>query len=520
MKFVTAQQMRELDRRTIEERGVAGIVLMERAGRGAARQLMLFSYALSTPRPTFLFIAGKGNNGGDAFVAARYLHQKGFDVHVWLAGRTDDVSGDARLALDHMRRSGVAWSELYDPQHWELDNVQAPLCDFVIDGLLGTGTQGEPRGVIARAVEFINEMGREAVAVSLDMPTGLDADSGLPSACCVEADFTITFGLPKTGFLDQRSWSHTGSIRCVDIGTPPDLYQDIESARGLEPMTDDDVIAVLPKRSPSAHKGDFGRVCCIGGSRSLTGAIRLAAQAAVRSGSGLVSVVTPESQVALVASACAEAMVSGGSENSDGALAFPLWNASVSYRKTFNALLAGPGMGRGDDCRKIVEELLAESRVPLVLDADALTVMKGRLDKIKGAQCPVVLTPHPGELAALLELDTGMIQSDRIQFARYAASVTGAIVVFKGAGTIVADPSGRARINLTGNSGMATGGTGDVLAGLLVGLLGQGVDPFEAACAAVHAHSGAGDMAMLRKSKHGLAASDLIEEVAGLFKKL
>ncbi len=483
MKTVSASEMRELDRRTIEEFGTPGEVLMERAARGLVEQILRLIQAHRIESPSILLIAGNGNNGGDAEVAHRMLLEKNSSSNLWKIEETDWVTASA-------------------------DGF-----NIIVDGLLGTGTSGAPRGKFAEAISFINRA--KGLKVSIDIPSGLHQGE------TVIADLTVTMGLPKTELIQSESIEYTGSIETVDIGIPAEYIEATEGCADAELITQSDI--QLPRRKRDSHKGTYGHVLLIGGAPGMTGAIAMAARAALRSGAGLVSVLPPEEVLPIVAQACGpEVMVKplrphleklfAGSPRSRTSATTDYCRAGAETPPTegvrYSSILIGPGMGRSDDTRQMVERLLATCTVPLVLDADALCVSS---ETISAAKCPVVLTPHPGEFASLFRTETTQVQADRWTAARDAAEQTGKIIVLKGARTIVAAPGKKLAINSTGNPGMAKGGSGDVLSGLLAGLLAQGIDPLQATKTAVWLHGKAGDLAAAKNTEAAMMATDLID---------
>jgi NAD(P)H-hydrate epimerase len=491
MKLVSASEMRELDRRTIEESGIPGEDLMLTAGEGLAdaiRRLACDHQLVDSP---VLFVAGCGNNGGDAFVAARCLHEDGWPVECWLAGPGNKLKGDALTHFKWMKKAGVPFEELDDAGHWSHVTACGTDAEIIVDGLLGTGAQGAPRGVIADAIRFIDLNTDRALVVAIDVP----------SAMAVRADLTVTMGLPKIDAVQPEHIDMVGNLEVVDIGIPGGIVEAAEGHSELEFIHPCDLAPLFPRRPRDAHKGAFGHVLCMGGSKGYSGAISMAARAAARSGAGLVSAFVPESIHLLVAGAVPEVMV----------------HSSMPEGR-WTAIMAGCGMGRTATTREQVLHLLETSSVPLILDADAITVMANDIDAVAAAQCPVVLTPHPGEFAALFDLKAEEVQEDRYGMARMASARLEATVVLKGAGSVVAAPGHPVAVNLTGNPGMASGGSGDVLAGMIAGLAGQGIAPFEAACAAVWLHGRSGDLAAAEKSQISLIAPDLIEKLPEAFR--
>ncbi len=490
MKLVTASQMRELDRQTIES-GIPGAELMQVAGEGLADAIKNLANAHQLVDSPVLFLAGPGNNGGDAFVAARCLHEDEWPVECWLACPENRLKGAALTHFKQMKKAGVSLQVLDRSEDWQHAIECGSDAEIIIDGLLGTGASGEPRGVIADAIGFIETHTDRALVVAIDAP----------SAMAVRADLTVTMGLPKLECVQPENIDHVGNLEVVDIGIPSNFIEELKAETELELIHPSDVAPLFPRRPRNAHKGAFGHVLCIGGSKGFSGAVAMAAKAALRSGAGLVSAFVPESIHALVAPMIPEVMVHSS---------FP--------EGRWSAILAGPGMGRSATTREQILHLLESSMVPVVLDADAVTVLADHFDAISNAQCPVILTPHPGEFAALFGLKAEEVQEDRGGMVKMAAARLGATVVLKGAGTVIAAPDQRMAINMTGNPGMASGGSGDVLAGLIAGLEAQGLPPFEAACAGVWLHGYAGDLAAAETSQLSLMATDLIDKLPDAFR--
>jgi len=521
MKVVTTEQMRELDCKTIERFEIPGEVLMDRAGTGVAEIAGFLARSAGYSDCSVLLIAGRGNNGGDAFVAARVLKEMGFRVETWLAGEAGAVTGDALTHLSRMKSAGITLYELPTMAEWD-DLAGLPLqAGIVVDGILGTGISGPARGPAAGAIRAVNAFGERNLVVSIDIPSGLNSDTGEAEGDAVMADVTVTMGLPKRGLIEPRAVDCVGSVEVVDIGIPAELTGPIESETEL--VTLYDLGGLLPRRARSSHKGTFGHVLIVGGAPGYAGAAAMAARAATRSGAGLVSVLTPPAVAPTIASIVPEAMVhASAGASASGSLPADIFMQWVRKLPDFDAILVGPGMTTVNDSRRIVESILHASRVPVVVDADGLSVLSGKRGVLKGVPCPVVLTPHPGEMARLRGkgITAADIQADRFGMARITAEETESVVVLKGAGTVIAAPGRPLAVNLTGNPGMATGGMGDVLGGLLAGLLAQKVSPFDAARMAVYLHGRAGDAASWHGSQCGTIADDVIEELPHVFRDL
>jgi len=512
MITVDADTMRELDRRTMRESDIPGTVLMERAGMAVAGTIQRLARATRSGRPLVQFFAGRGNNGGDAFAAARLLAGQDLDLQVFLAGEVEALHGDALEHFHKMKAAGVPCEELPETEDWEDLRFEPQAAgDILVDGLLGTGISGPARGLPAAAIQVINRFAEYGDVLAIDVPSGLDANTGQAEGDAVAADVTVTMGLPKTGLVMPAAVAFTGSIEVADIGIPEALTDGLSS--DVELITARDVRRVLPRRARDAHKGAFGRVLLIGGSAGLSGAMTLATRAACRSGAGLVSALVPEALMPVVAGAAPEAMVHAGRTGSDGGMAndalAPLYRALDS----FDAILIGPGLGRDAGAAGLFQALLTRVTCPVVIDADALDIASSHLAMLKASRAPFIFTPHPGEAARLLKTKPEAVQADRFGSARRAAESLGGVTVLKGAGTIVAAPGRPLYVNLTGNPGMACGGMGDVLAGLVTGFIAQGLDACDAACAAVYLHGRAADTMTSYVSQTALTAGDIVAEL-------
>ena len=521
MRLLTAAQMREWDRRTMEEAGTPGAELMDRAGRGVADVVAYMSDLAGFHHPSALLIAGRGNNGGDAFAAARHLKEMGIEVFVWIAGTESQVNGDALKHLQQLKADGVHVDEFVARDEWEANAEFPAPVDFIIDGLLGTGSSGPARAPASWAIQYINRAANDAFVIAIDIPSGINADTGVAEGDCVYADVTVTIGAPKVGLVKPAALEFVGCLEVIDIGLagePP--VAPARAATECEMVYSTELRAILPRRARSSHKGTYGHTLLLGGALGYAGAMALACRAAMRSGTGLTTALVPRSIQSTVASACLETMVHGGEETGSGSLAFSALEAWAPRLAEFDALVVGPGLTRHRDSQRIVEWLLDNAPMPMVLDADALNVLAGGLKRVVKSKASVILTPHPGEMGRLLGRDAAAIQTDRIGAAQECAAASGATIVLKGAGTIITARRRPAFINMTGNPGMATGGSGDVLAGLLGGLLAQGVQPFDAARAGVFLHGRSGDMAAWRSSQSGMTASDLVKEIPFAFREI
>ena len=513
MKIATAHEMREIDKATIEWFGLPGVALMENAGRAVAEKAVDI---LGEPRGKIVFIVcGGGNNGGDGYVAARWLHNCGVRVKLFLAVDRAMVQGDALIHLETVLRMGVECFEITEPRGMEKARIAAAFADLVIDALLGTGFHGELSEPYRDSIDLINGAGRKVLSV--DIPSGVEADAGMIREKAVRAFCTVTFGLPKPGLLLYPGAEYAGKIEVAPIGIPSELLTAASIRQTL--VTAEYATSLLPRRSPDSHKGSFGQVLVLGGSRGMSGAVFLATQGALRTGAGLVTAAVPAAIGAVMEMKTTEAMTLELPETLAGGLGADAVKLVHDASAQASAILIGPGLGRHEDTLEAVRELLKMVDRPLVLDADALFALAGHMDLLASSDALAVLTPHPGEMARLTGLSVRQIQSDRIGVARRSAMDWGNIVVLKGPHTIVAFPDGEIFVNPTGNSGMATGGMGDVLAGMIAALIAQGLSSHDAAVLGVYLHGLAGDRVAADRPS-GMTALDLAEQIPAAMRSL
>ena len=477
-------RMREADRHTIEDLGLPGIVLMENAATGVVDALReRFPEARSV-----LVLCGSGNNGGDGLAAARHLANGGHRVEVLLLGDEDRLSPDAATNLRLARAFGVEVVIVAGDDLDPLDRaLQADPPDVIVDAMLGTGLDRALSGRLAAVAARL--AGAAVPVVAVDVPTGLSGSSSEVAGPAVTADLTVTFAALKRCHLLPPAALHCGEVAVVDIGIPPSA---LEAGCDLWWVEAEDAALMLPERAPDAHKGHFGHLLIVAGSTGRGGAVAMAARSAVVAGAGLVTMAVPEPLVPVVDGACLEAMTHPLAADRDGGVAVPDGLEPLLDRMT--AVATGPGMGTGDGAARTLEWLLERWPGPLLLDADAVNLLAGRPERLAGRGVPPVLTPHPGELARLLGRPTTEVVGSRLEAAREAAGRSGAVVVAKGFRTIVAAPDGQAWINPTGDSHLASGGSGDVLTGIIAGLLAQGVDPIRAAVVGCWLHGRAGEL--------------------------
>jgi NAD(P)H-hydrate epimerase len=507
MRILTADQMREADRRTIEDIGIPSLVLMENAGRQVVAAMESFFQDLSDRRVAI--VGGTGNNGGDGFVVARTLHQRGVDVSVFVVGQVSEIKGDARINLEILGRLGITVVEVADEGQWELHFSEISGHDLIVDALFGTGLKSALSGIYETVIADINASAIPVVAV--DLPSGLSADTSDLIGDCIEATVTVTLGAPKLPLILPPAEEKSGEVVIADIGIPAGVFDGLEGPR-VELMTRDHIRTLITPRAADAHKGDFGRVLIVAGSRGKTGAAVLAAEGALRSGAGLVTVASPRCCTPIVAAHSPEYMTESLEETIDGTVDF----AASDYVLALSAdvMAVGPGLGRGQAVGTFVRELLDKSEIPLVLDADALNAVADEPASLVGRDGrDVIITPHPGEMARLVGCSVDDVQADRLGIALDFARSHRVYVVLKGYRTLVATPDGKVFVNPTGSPGMATGGTGDVLAGMLAAWLAQILDA-EAACRlAVYLHGAAGELADADEGEVSMIAGDLVNHI-------
>jgi NAD(P)H-hydrate epimerase len=495
--LASAEAMRGLDRHTIEKLGVPGELLMECAGRLVAA----LAEAELAPGRRVVVLAGPGNNGGDGLVAARHLQLRGVPVVVALAADPARVRGDAARNLERAERAGVAFSG----PRW-----RAEPGDVIVDALFGTGLARPLEGEAAAAVRRILAARPACRVVAVDLPSGLDADTGQPLGACVQADLTVTLALPKLGLALEPGRSLAGRVVVGRIGIA-DEAPGVALRAGL--LTRRGAGGLLPERPADGHKGRFGHVLVAAGSRGKTGAAALAALGAARSGAGLVTVACPAGASAILQASSREAMTAPLAESPEGELAPEAAEPLLGLARERDVLALGPGVGRGAGARELVRRVAPRAAVPLVLDADGLVAFEGEPEALRRRELPGVLTPHPGEAGLLLGEEPAAINRDRVGSALRLAERSGAVVVLKGAASVVAEPGGRVRVNPTGGPVLASGGTGDVLTGVIAGLLAQGLAPFDAASAGCFVHGLAGDRLARRLGPAGVLAGEVANEL-------
>ncbi len=513
MHILTSASMREADRRTIQEIGIPASVLMESAGRAVVRKMMERIEDLSSR--SVVVVCGKGGNGGDGLVALRTLACLGYDARAVVLAPFESLSAEALDNLQAALKLGLPVESAPTVEAWEDVLSQVASADVVVDALFGTGLTEPLRGIYQRVMEDLNAL--ETLRVALDVPSGLSSDSGMVPGVAFDADFTIALGAPKVCHFIAPASELCGEVEVVEIGIPPQFLRSSEPR--LETIEPAAFAEALPRRRSLSHKGSYGHLLILAGSVGKTGAALMAAEAALRAGVGLVTVASAKSAISMMAPRLPEAMWEPLPETAAGAVCRKAESRLRELLRERDALALGPGLGNEDETVALVREIVGASEIPTVVDADGLNALARNLQAIP-ADRALALTPHPGEAGRLLGSSAKEVESDRLQAARRLAQTTKAHVLLKGYRTLVSDPRGNVQVNLTGNAGMATGGTGDVLTGILGALLAQGIDIDEALPLGAHVHGLAGDMAAAALGQTSLVATDLIGKLPGALRSL
>jgi NAD(P)H-hydrate epimerase len=514
MLVLTAPEMAGFDHQTINTIGIPGIVLMENAARGAAEFFLeLFP---DLPESRIAVIAGSGNNAGDGFVLARIFHNRGAQVRVFCLRDPAGLSGDALTNFSILGKMGVpitVWDESGDfDAQWRLVESY----HVIIDAILGTGLKTEVRGLYRDVVERINTFPGPVLAV--DVPSGLDASTGRPLGAAVRASATATFGFLKIGHVVEPGCDLAGQVRVIDIGIPPDL-PGLSAIRRYW-LTEEFLSPWVSPRPPDTHKGHAGHVCVLSGSPGKTGAATLISLGAARAGAGLVTLFIPESLNPILEIKLTEAMTLPIKETSERAPALSALPEILDFLQGKQVLAMGPGISTGGETAALVKELVRKAGCPMVIDADAITALSDDPSILRKASAPLILTPHPGEMARICHRSVPEIQGSRLESAAGFSAEYGVVLVLKGRRTVIAGPDGELAINSTGNPAMAGGGMGDTLTGIIAGFAAQGFSPFQAACLGVFVHGAAADRAFAGVASRGLLATDMLQEVPPVIGRL
>lgn len=502
MKVATAQQMRNIDERAIRTVGIPGIALMEKAGSGVVDAACDYFGPLHGRK--IVVLCGGGNNGGDGFVIARYAVNRGAEVEVHLLTKRDKIEGDARTNLDVLEKLGRSVKEVKGKGEIRKALSGAYL---IVDAILGSGLTGEVKGLYRDAIEEINGAG--GIVVSVDNPSGIAMDTGAVLGSAVMADLTVTFGLPKRGHFLYPGREYCGELEVVDIGLPPEVIE--EEGIPVETLEGEDAERLLPERKGDAHKGDFGHLLVLAGSVGYTGAAALSAMSALKVGTGLVTLGIPASLNPIMERKLTEVITRPLPETGTGSFSMEALDAMLELASGKDAVVLGPGISMGEETGELVRAFLARCDRTIVLDADGVNALIGHEDFLEKRKGPTIMTPHPGELGRLIGMSGREINENRIEACIEFARKWNLVLVLKGAPTIVSDRGEGSYINMTGNSGLATGGTGDVLTGAIGGFAAQRIDPSHAALCGTYYHGLAGDMAADLIGGRGMIAGDVME---------
>ena len=511
MKVATAEQMQELDRKAIETYRIPGIVLMENAGRGAAEVISNAFPDIQNKR--IAIIAGKGNNGGDGFVIARHLLNHGISVKIFLLTDPNALRGDSEInyhIFSRMKGEVIPVPSSKDYQKLKKDLERF---DLFVDGIFGTGLDAEVRGYYREVIDHLNTLQKPIVAI--DIPSGLDANTGKPLGTAIRASLTVTFGLPKVGHLIAPGSDYVGDLKVIDISIPKRLVEEEKIQTHL--LENEEIRRWLSApRRPDTHKGDYGHLLVIAGSVGKTGAAAMASEAALRMGAGLVTLAIPKSLNAIMAVKLTEVMTEPLPETPKQTLSLRAFNSILRLCENKKAVIIGPGIGTFKETQSLVLKLIKTLNLPIVLDADGLTALATQPKILPTGNHSLILTPHPGEMARLIQSTVKDVQEDRIGICRNFSQSRQVHLILKGHRTLITTPKGEVFINPTGNPGMASGGTGDVLTGMIGGLISQGFEILPSLQIAVYLHGLAGDKVISEKGEKSLVATDIIQKIPAL----
>ena len=514
MYLVTAKEMQQMDQETIRDIGIPGRILMENAGSGAFRFMCRVFSDLADK--SVGVVAGRGNNGGDGFVMARYLSQKSIPVKVYLLCRKNKIQGDARANLDLLAPLGIPVVEVPDAETFKKYKAAMRRHDIWVDSMLGTGLNSEVKGHYKAMILFLNALKKPVLAV--DIPSGLNTDNGQVWGVCIKAQATATFAFPKIGHVVYPGATHTGKLEIIDIGIPDLVADHIHPGRFV--LEESVLKDVIQQRDPNTHKGRTGHLLVIAGSPGKSGAAAMTAMAAMRSGAGLVTLGVSKSLQPVLESQVTEVMTYALPETTDHMLDVSGVEALQELLMGKSCLAIGPGIGTGEETKQLLFRLLRKINMPVVIDADGLNILSEKPEILRSLKIPVILTPHPGEMGRLCGVSSAVVQQDRIGQARDLATSYNVHVVLKGAGTVMAHPDGRVYVNLTGNPGMASGGMGDVLTGAIAGFVTQGYAPEDAVHLGVYLHGAAADHQSIHYGPFGYLATDVMNQLPHQIQKV
>ena len=497
MKVSRVEEMRNLDRRATEEFGITEQILMENAGE-ASYFVILKEFGVKGRR--FVLLCGVGNNGGDGFVVGRKIHSMGGEVRVFLLGDRDKLSGAAKSNFDIISRMPI---EIHDVE--SIDQLEGATfhCDAIVDAIFGTGLIRETSGIYKDAIELINESKKKVF--SLDIPSGVNGDTGEVMGAAVKSDYTISYGLPKVGNMLYPGFDLCGKLYVSHISFPPSLYE----ADSIKVHVND--LVRLPQRYKDTHKGSYGRALFISGSSSYLGAPYFSALSFLKAGGGLSYLATPQSLSPFLASKGSEIVFLPQRETGSGSLALESKEELLEFSKSVNMVILGPGLSLDSGTQELVRELAKRIEVPLLIDGDGLTAIAGEIELVRAREAPTILTPHSGEMARITKMGVDEVNKDRINVLQKTARELNAIIVLKGAHSLIGYPDETVYINTSGNPGMATAGSGDALTGAIAAMYGLGLPIGEAVRMGVFMHGLSGDLAAREKGEDGITAQDIVD---------
>lgn len=510
MLILNNAQTKKLEDIAVEEGGIAHIKLMENAGTAAFR---FINDRVSVNNKSVAIVCGRGNNGGDGFAVAKKMLDGGAKVRVMLAlGRP--TTEDAYKLLEESEAAGIKTISYVEDDNERQEFAKTlEAADIIVDAIFGVGFHGAVSDNLKSVIDMINAA--RGTVVSIDVPSGVDSDSGEVAGPCVRADYTVTFSTMKPGHVIYPAVDYCGHVHVAGIGIDERMIH--EQEYHISTIDYQKVRMGFPLRSRNTHKGTFGKLLCICGSMGMAGSATFAGKAAVMSGVGMVEMAVPRDIYPIVAANLIDPVYILLESNRAGTVSADCVPLLLEKMKSATAVMIGCGMGKGEDVSAVVQSVILNSEVPVVIDADGLNAIKDNLGVLTEAKAPIIMTPHPGEMARLVGKTNDEVQSQRLEVASSFAMTYGVYLVLKGANTVCATPDGRIMINLTGNPGMSKSGSGDVLAGLLGSLMAQGMNPEPAAAAAVHIHGMAGDKAAENFSQHSMTANDIIMEFSDIF---
>ncbi len=502
MKLALNSEMREIDKVTIEKYGIPGVVLMENAGNAVVDEILKHDKDIKR----VLILCGTGNNGGDGFVIARHLHNAGINIRVFVVGQPKDITGDAELNHQVLRKLDILIDNVSD--HGGLMKLEKliPVQDVVVDAIFGTGLSNDVQGIQEGVIEVVNRLSE--CTFSVDMPSGVSGDTGKVLGSAVKAHKTVTFALPKIGNILYPGADYNGELIIKQIGIPNKSISDVQMKHHI--ITKDQALELLPERQKNSHKGTYGKANVIAGSSGMTGAAILTCKAALRSGLGLLKLYIPESLNLLITTSVPEVVTVPLNEMRRGVININQISKIIEQASDVDVVAIGPGCGTSSEMSELVRQMIDAVECPLVIDADGLNVLSKNVSWLNNKKSEIILTPHPGEMSRLTGLSIDEITDNPIEVSRQFSKEYGVHVVLKGSRTIIATPQGHVYVNVNGNSGMATAGSGDVLTGIITGFIAQGMSPKEAIILSVYIHGRAGDIMARKKGEFGLVAGDIV----------